>query len=48
MVDPELLKSDRISQGDYVSIEIDLNDRISNVIKLSEVPTASRVETEER
>ena len=48
VTDPDLLNRQPIAKNDQVTIEIDLNDRISNVIKLSEVPTASRVETEER
>jgi hypothetical protein len=48
VTDPDLLKRQPIAKNDQVTIEIDLNDRISNVIKLSEVPTAPRVETEDR
>jgi len=48
VTDPDLLNRQPIAKNDQVTIEIDLNDRISNVIKLSEVPTAPRVETEER
>lgn len=46
VVDPELLKSDRISQGDYVSIEIDLNDRIIKILKPSDSPQAARTDSE--
>lgn len=47
VTDPDLLKR-KLAQNDQVTIEIDLNDRISNVVKLSEVPTTRRVETEDR
>ena len=48
VTDPDLLKRQPIAKNDQVTIEIDLNDQISNVVKLSEVPTAPRVETEDR
>lgn len=52
MTDPNLLDRQPIAKDDQVTIEIDLDDRISNVVKLSEVPTAprveARVETEDR
>jgi hypothetical protein len=48
VTDPDLLKGQPIAKNEQVTIEIDLNDRISNVVKLSEVPTAPRVETEDR
>lgn len=34
--DPDLLKKERISPGDRVSIEIDLNDRITKILKPSD------------
>ena len=48
--DPALLERQTLAKNDQVTVEIDLNDRISNVIKLSEVPTAPRAErdTEDR
>ena len=48
MSDPDLLKRHHIAKDDQVAIEIDLNDRITNVVKASEVPTAPRAETEDR
>jgi hypothetical protein len=48
VTDPDLLKRQPIAKNDQVTIEIDLNDRISNAIKLSEVPTAPGVEAEDR
>jgi hypothetical protein len=48
VTNPDLLKRQQIAKNDQVTIEIDLTDRISNVVKLSEVPTAPRVETEDR
>jgi hypothetical protein len=52
MSDPDLLIRHHIAKDDQVAIEIDLNDRISNVVKLSEVPTVPRAdvrpETEDR
>jgi hypothetical protein len=48
VTDPTLLNQQRIATGDQVAIETDLNDRITKVVKLSEVPTAPRVETEDR
>jgi hypothetical protein len=44
MTDPDLLNRQAIAKDDQVTIELDLNDRISNVVKLSEVPTPPRVE----
>ena len=44
LTDPDLLKRQGIAKDDRVTIEIDLDDRISNVVKLSEVLTAPRVE----
>ena len=42
--DPALLERQTLAKNDQVTVEIDLNDRISNVIKLSEVPSAPRAE----
>lgn len=47
VVDPELLKNDRISQGDQVSIEIDLNDQIIKILKPSDQPQAARSDRDE-
>lgn len=38
VADPNILKKEQVSKGDHVSIEIDPNDRIINIIKLSEQP----------
>jgi hypothetical protein len=38
VTDPDLIER-KLAQNDKVTIEIDLNDRISNVVKLSEMPT---------
>ena len=49
--DPNLLHKDQVAKGDRVSIEIDPNDRISKITKLSErtpSPTNSRVMSEPR
>jgi hypothetical protein len=45
VTDPDLLNRQPIAKNDQVTIEIDLNDQISNVIKLSDVPTPSRGDT---
>lgn len=36
VADPNIFKKEAIAKGDHVSIEIDLNDRITKIIKLSE------------
>jgi hypothetical protein len=38
VADPNVLKKESVAKGDKVSIEIDLNDRITKIIKLSEQP----------
>ena len=50
VTNPDLLNPQLAAKDQQVTIEIDLNDRISNIVKLSEVPTAPgpRVETEDR
>lgn len=49
VTDPNLLKRESNSKDEQVTIEIDLNDRITNVVKLSEeAHTAPRTETEDR
>lgn len=45
VTDPDLLNRQPIAKNDQVTIEIDLNDRISKVIKLSDVPTPPRADT---
>ena len=47
VTDADLLNRHHIAKDDQVTIEIDLNDRISNVVKLSDVPTAPLAETRE-
>jgi hypothetical protein len=39
VVDPELVKKQGISTGDQVSIEIDLNDQITRILKPSDQPS---------
>jgi len=49
--DPNLLNKDQVAKGDRVSIEIDLNDRISKITKLSQPapsPSDIRVMSEPR
>lgn len=50
VIDPALLERQTLAKNDQVTVEIDLNDQIRNVIKLSEVPTDPRIEkdTEDR
>ena len=49
VTDPNLLKQQSNAKNEQVTIEIDLNDRIINVVKLSEeARTAPRTETEDR
>ena len=49
VTDPNLLKQQSKSKDEPVTIEIDLNDRIINVVQLSgETRTAPRTETEDR
>lgn len=49
VADPNVLnKQPTIAKGDDVTIEIDLNDRITKVVRLSDVSTAPRAEPEER
>ena len=49
--DPNPLNKDQVAKGDRVSIEIDLSDRISKIMKLSErtpSPSDTRVMSEPR
>jgi hypothetical protein len=48
VTDPNLLNEQSITKEDHVTIEIDLNDRITKVIKPSQAPSAPRAETEDR
>lgn len=45
VTDPDVLNRQHIAKDDQVTIEIDLNDRISNVVKLSDVSAPPRAET---
>ncbi len=45
--DPELLKGERIAQGDQVSIEIGTDDRITKILKPSDQPRARNESSEE-
>ena len=38
VADPNILKEKQLSKGDQVTIELDMSDRISKVIKLAERP----------
>jgi hypothetical protein len=48
VTNPDLLNPQRIAMDQPVTIEIDLDDRISNIVKLSDTPPAPRMETEDR
>ena len=48
VIDANLLNQQLVAKDQQVTIEIDLNDRISNVVVSSEVRTAPRTETEDR
>ena len=47
VADPSTLDH-QIAKGDDVTIELDLNDRITKVVKMSEVPPAAPVQQDER
>ncbi len=44
---PDVLKDGRISQGDQVSIELDLNDHITKIVKPSDSPSGPRPDSHE-
>jgi hypothetical protein len=48
VTDPNLLNQQSITKEDQVTIEIDLDDRITKVIKPSDGPTPPRAEAEDR
>lgn len=48
VTDPTLLNQQLVAKDQPVTIEIDLDDRITNVVKPSEYPAAPRTETEDR
>ena len=48
VADPNVLNQQSIAKGDDVTIEIDLNDRITKVVKLSEVAPAPPAQPEDR
>jgi hypothetical protein len=45
VADPKILTKEQFSKGDQVSIELDLNDRISKIIKLSGRPQAEQTQS---
>lgn len=47
VVNPDLLKDGRIAQGDQVTIELDLNDRITKILKPSDSPGGAKPEARE-
>ena len=48
VADPNLLNQPSPVKEDQVTVEINLNDQITNVIRASEVAIAPRTETEDR
>ena len=42
VADPNILKKEQVTTGDQVSIELDPNDRVTKIIKLSEQPRSER------
>ena len=48
VTDPDLLNQKTVAKDDPVTIEIDLNDRITKVVKPSDAPAAPRTDTEDR
>lgn len=47
VADPKVLDH-QIAKGDDVTIELDLNDRITKVVKMSDVPPAAPAQQDER
>jgi hypothetical protein len=45
VADPNILNKEQVSKGDQVSIEIDLNDRVTKIIKLSEQPRPEQTQS---
>jgi hypothetical protein len=48
VADSKLLNQQHVGKDDPVAIELDLNDRIIDVVKLSEAPAAPRTDAEDR
>jgi hypothetical protein len=48
VADSKLLNQQQVGKDDPVAIELDLNDRIIDVVKLSEAPAAPRTDAEDR
>jgi hypothetical protein len=48
VADSKLLSKQQVTKDDSVTIELDFDDRIIDVVKLSDVPSAPRTETEDR
>jgi hypothetical protein len=48
VADSKLLSQQQVGKDDPVTIELDLNDRIIDVVKLSDAPAAPRTDTEDR
>lgn len=47
VADPDLLKKEQVSKGDQVSIEIDLNDRVTKIIKLTGQPRSEQTQSQD-
>lgn len=45
VANPDMLKEDQLSKGDQVTIEVDLGDRISKIIKLAERPRSEQTQS---
>jgi hypothetical protein len=42
LADPSMLKNQQIAKGDQVSIEIDMDDRITKILKISNQPPSAQ------
>jgi hypothetical protein len=42
VADPSVLKNEQIAKGDHVSLEIDPDDRVTKIIKISGVPSSTQ------
>lgn len=47
VADPSMLKNEQIAKGDQVTIEIDLDDRITKIIKTSGQPRSAQTQSRE-
>jgi hypothetical protein len=45
VADPSMLKDEQIAKGDQVSIEIDMDDRITKIIKISGQPGSAQTQS---